>query len=77
MTNCDLTEVSARLEEAVARVADDSYTPLLLYQCYEMTAIGILDSEAHQHDEGVLRAYLLGYLSAKLRELGVDPSELD
>ncbi|EGL54480.1 hypothetical protein MAMP_01139 [Methylophaga aminisulfidivorans MP] len=72
----DITEASARLEKAVAHIADDSYSPLLLYQCYEMTAISILDSEAHLYNEGELSAFLLGYLAAKQYQLGIQASEL-
>jgi hypothetical protein len=74
MKSCDLTEVGARLEEAVKRVTDNSFSPLLLYQCYEMTAITMLDSEHACYPDGHLMAYLNGYLSAKSSELGIFPS---
>jgi len=77
MKSCNLAEVGVRLEEAVKRVSDDTYTPLLLYQAYEMTAIAILDSEHENWPEGVLCRYLMAYLSEKRRELGLLPSQLE
>ncbi len=61
MTIRDLSEVGARLEEAVKCLAqirpnDDRY------QLYEEIAIAILDSEHRDFAPGALEAYLAEYL---------------
>ncbi len=58
MTIRELTEVDARLEEAVRRMArvrpqEDRMT------LYEEAAIAILDSEHGDFEEGVLEAHLM------------------
>lgn len=73
----DLAEMGARLEEAVRRVATSSMTPLELYQCYEMTAIQILDSQFHNFTGDALQNYLMRYLEQKRGELDVSEDELD
>lgn len=73
----DLAEIGARLEEAVKRVATASMTPLELYQCYEMTAIQLLDCHFHQFTGDALQDYLMQYLGQKREELGVTEAELN
>lgn len=73
----ELAEVGVRLEEAVQRVANASMTPVELYQCYEMTAIQILDSDFHQFEGDTLQDYLMRYLELKRGELGVTEAELN
>lgn len=72
----ELAEVGVRLEKAVQRVANTSMTPIELYQCYEMTAIQILDSEFHQFKGDALQDYLMQYLLEKRGELGVAEADL-
>ena len=74
MKSCNLAEVSARLEEAVARITGPPANPGELYDRFEMTAISILDSEHENYPEGVLYDFLLGYLSEKRRQLGLEVS---
>lgn len=59
-----LAEVSARLEEAVIASSDDCHTAQELYDCYEMVAIQILDSNFDAFPEGELELFLRGYLAA-------------
>ena len=59
-----LSEVSARLEKAVIATSADSHTNQELYDCYEMVAIQILDSEFEAFPDGELELYLKGYLDA-------------
>lgn len=73
----DLAEMGARLEEAVKRVATASMTPLELYQCYEMTAIQLLDCHFHQFTGDALQDYLMQYLEQKRGEIGVTEAELN
>lgn len=73
----NLAEVGVRLEESVQRVANTAMTPLELYQCYEMTAIQILDSDFHQFEGDTLQDYLMRYLELKRGELGVTEAELN
>lgn len=77
MNSSNLAEIGARLEEAVQREANTSMTPLELYQCYEMTAIQILDSQFHQFPGDALQDYLMRYLEQKRGELGVAETELN
>tara|TARA_R110002111_G_scaffold55408_7_gene95271 strand:+ start:1294 stop:1530 length:237 start_codon:yes stop_codon:yes gene_type:complete len=69
----DLLEVSARLEEAVKRITEPPDNAEEEYERFEMTAISILDSESENYPEGVLCRHLSDYLSAKRRELGLEP----
>jgi len=55
MTNRDLSEVGARLEEAVKCLAQ--------YQLYQEIAIAILDSEHQDFAPGALEDGLTDYLS--------------
>lgn len=73
----DLAEMGVRLEEAVQRVANTSMTPLELYQCYEMTAIQLLDCHFHEFPGDLLQDYLMQYLADKRGELGVSEAELN
>jgi len=75
MTSQDLLEVSARLEKAVERITGPPDNAEDLYERYEMTAIAILDSEHGNYPEGDLCRHLMAYLSAKRRELGLEPFE--
>jgi len=75
MTRQERLEISARLEEAVARIKDPPVNAEEIYERFEMTAISILDSEHENYPEGVLTEYLLGYLSEKRRELGLEVSQ--
>ena len=77
MSSSNLAEIGARLEIAVRRATNASMTPLELYQCYEMTAIQILDSQFHQFPGDALQDYLMRYLELKRGELGVAESELN
>lgn len=72
MTSQERLEISARLEEAVLRITGPPANAEDLYERFEMTAISILDSEHENYPEGVLTEYLLGYLSEKRRELGLE-----
>lgn len=73
MTSYDLVEVSARLEEAVARITGPPANAEEEYERYEMTAVSILDSECFNYPDGELYLYLLDYLKNKRRELGLKP----
>jgi len=73
MTSYDLVEVSARLEEAVARITGPPANAEEEYERYEMTAIAILDSEHENYPEGLLCGHLSDYLSEKRQELGLEP----
>ena len=73
----ELAEVGVRLEEAVRRINNSSMTPLELYECYEMTAIQLLDSNFHLYPGDTLQDYLMQYLIDKRGELGVNETELN
>ncbi|MBL1321329.1 MAG: hypothetical protein COA63_009770 [Methylophaga sp.] len=73
-TSQELLEISARLEEAVARITGPPDNPEELYDRFEMSAIAILDSQHVNYPEGVLCAYLAAILSEKRRELGLEVS---
>jgi len=73
MTSQDLLEISARLEKAVERITGPPDNAEETYERYEMTAISILDSEHENHPEGELCEFLMAYLAAKRRELGLEP----
>lgn len=73
----ELAEVGVRLEEAVRRINNSSMTPLELYECYEMTAIQLLDSNFHLYPGDALQDYLMQFLIDKRGELGVNESELN
>jgi len=75
MTIRSLAEVRARLEEAVNALPEGP-TPLAQYECYEMIAIEMLDSEFELYQEGLLEDYLKVYLHLKRLELGVDEADL-
>ncbi|MBR9890000.1 MAG: hypothetical protein GYB20_20150 [Oceanospirillales bacterium] len=64
MTIRTLPEASARLEEAVKASSGDRHSAQDLYDCYEMVAIQILDSNFENFPEGELELYLRGYLAA-------------
>lgn len=64
MTIRTLSEASARLEEAVKATSGDCHTAQDLYDCYEMVAIQILDSNFEAFPDGELELYLRGYLAA-------------
>jgi len=73
MTSQVYLEAYARLEEAVERTTGPPADVEDLYERYEMTAIAILDSEHENYPEGELCRHLMGYLSEKRRELGLEP----
>ena len=58
-----LLAVGQRLESAVRALSTTPLSPQEVYDLYEMVAIQILDSEFQDYPEGVLEAYLLGYLA--------------
>ena len=64
MTIRTLAEASARLEEAIKASSGDCHTAQELYDCYEMVAIQILDSNFEAFPDGELELYLRGYLAA-------------
>jgi len=66
-------EVSARLEEAVARITGPPANNEDIYERFEMTAISILDSEGFNYPDGELYLYLLDYLKQKRGQLGLKP----
>jgi hypothetical protein len=70
-TSRRLVEVGARLEKAVMTIPGEVSNPLELYECYERSAIAILDSEVHLYEENELLNYLQNYLQSKRRGLGV------
>ena len=74
MTSQERLEVSARLEEAVARITGPPDNAEEEYERWEMTAIAILDSEHENYPEGVLCRTLEALLSEKRRELGLEVS---
>lgn len=65
----DLSEVSARLEQAYANSKDETMTPQEQYDLYESIAIQILDSEFDEYEEGLLEEYLVMFLECKRRDL--------
>ena len=65
----DLSEVSARLEQAYANGKEDALTPQEQYDLYESIAIQILDSEFDEYEEGLLEEYLMAFLKQKRKEL--------
>jgi len=73
MTSYDLVEISARLEEAVARITGPPVDAEEEYERYERTAIQILDSEFNDYPEDELYHYLRNYLEHKRRQLGLKP----
>jgi len=75
MTSQERLEISARLEEAVERITGPPVDAEEIYERYEMTAISILESEHENYPEGDLCRHLMGYLSEKRRELGLEPFE--
>ena len=71
MTNRNLAEVRARLEEAVANLPDKPDDPAELLDRYEEVAIQILDSEhADYEPPGALQELLFSYLYVRAIELG-------
>lgn len=68
----DLTEVGARLEEAVKQTLPDSaHDPPSIYEHYEMLAIQILDSEHADYKPSELQQYLEVYLANIRKKLGL------
>ena len=65
----DLSEVSARLEQAYANSKDETMTPQEQYDLYESIAIQILDSKFDEYEEGLLEEYLVMFLECKRRDL--------
>jgi hypothetical protein len=66
----DISEVSARLEQSVARHSS-GLSNQELYDLYESTAIAVLDSQWMDFAEGELEAYLRTFLARKRLELGL------
>ncbi len=64
MPDRDLSSVATRLEAAVIGLSTEPASADDLYAVYEMIAVQILDSEHQDFPDGVLEAYLLGYLAA-------------
>lgn len=67
----DISEVSAHLEESVARHSK-GLSNQELYDLYEMTAISILDSEFANYPENTLQAYLEKLLKVKRVQLDIE-----
>lgn len=64
MSDHDLSAVGKRLEAAVIGLSSHPVSASELYELYEMVAIQVLDSEHACHPQGVLEAYLKGFLDA-------------
>ena len=74
MSHRNISEVRARLEEAVAGLPGEPASSAELYDRLEMVAIQILDSEHTDYEpEGALQELLMSYLYIRQIELGLLP----
>lgn len=73
MNDPRLVEVGARLEKIVSESCYPHHPPSSeeLFDCIEMVAIQILDSQYQDFREGELLSYLQKFLKAKRKQLGL------